>query len=131
MPKHDVILQPGDPVPDDFAGLIREKLGALQLARLQQHGGLVRLSVAAPYVDRKKDAPRVVVDGAFLNELHSIRQDGQALESRIRNLRTKELKDICQQLSIPIRSNASAHEVRAQIMDFIRSADKWTAIEKS
>jgi len=131
VPKHDLILQPGDEIPAEFATLIREKLGAEQLDRLQQHGGLIRFSIAAPYVVRGKHALRVVVDKAFLTELHAIRQDGQALEARIRNLRMLELKGICRQLSIPIRSKATAQEVRAQILDFIRSGDKWQAIAKS
>ncbi len=131
MPKHDVILQPGDPVPAEFVALIREKLGAQQVERLQQHGGLIRLSVAAPYVARQRNAPRVLVDKAFLTELHAIRRNGQELEAKIRNLRMKELKTICRELSIPVRSKATAHEVRAQIVDFIRSEDKWQAIAQS
>ena len=131
MPKCDVVLQPGDEVPADFAALIREKLGRAQLDRLQQHGGLIRLSVAAPYVGRAKDAPRVLVDKGFLTELHAIRRNGQELDAKIRNLRMKELKTICRELSIPVRSKATAHEVRAQIVDFIRSEDKWQAIAQS
>lgn len=131
MPKHDVILQPGDPVPKEFGALIQEKLGSQQVERLQQHGGLIRLSVAAPYVDRKKNAPRVFVNKAFLTELHAIRRNGHELEAKIRNLRMKELKTICRELAIPVRSKATAHEIRAQILDYIRSEDKWQAIAQS
>ena len=131
MPKFDVVLQPGDKVPTEFTTLIRKKLGRAQLDRLQQHGGLIRLSVAAPYVARGKNSPSVYIDRAFLDELNAIRKDDRALESRIRPLRMKELKSICQELSIPVRSNATAHEVRAQIVDFIRSEDKWQAIAQS
>jgi hypothetical protein len=131
VPKHDVVLQPGDAVPAEFADLIRDKLGEEQLCKLQQHGGLIRISVVAPYVARGKDSPTVEVHEDFVKGLYAIRQDRDSLEGRIRNLRIKELKSICRIIDIPIRSKASGQEIRAQIVDFIRSGDKWNAIAES
>src|SRR2546421_22198 len=53
VPKFDLILKPGEPIPEEFAVILHKRLSPAVREKLLKHGGLIRLSVATPYVDRK------------------------------------------------------------------------------
>ena len=126
MPKNDLYLEPGQPVPEEYEALIKEKFGSGVIDKLQQHGGLIRLSITSPYISRKK-IQSVEIDDAYLKHLRAIRSE-DSLEIELRALRVNDVKAICRKLEIPIRSKASGQEIRTHIVDYLRSGDKWDAI---
>ena len=129
MPKFDLVIRPGEPLPEEFASILNKRLSPAFRQKLLKHGGLIRLSVASPYVDRKaaKKTP-VVVDDALMTELESKSKDVEALRLRLLPLAIKQLLEICARLQLPVRSQASSREIREAVVQRLQSGHFWQKI---
>lgn len=132
MPKFDIIVKPGEPLPDEFAQILNKRLSPSLREKLLKHGGLIRLSVASPYVDRKvaKKTP-VVVDASFIAELEADAKDVEIIRTRLQPLAVNQLREICTRLLLPVRSQASSREIREAVVQRIQSEHFWQKISGS
>jgi len=132
VPKFDIILKPGESLPNEFSAILSTRLSPAFRQKLLKHGGLIRLSVASPYVDRKlaKKNP-VVVDDVFMKELEAISKDAAALRLRLQPVPVKKLLEICARLQLPVRSQASSREVREAVIQRLQSGHFWQEISGS
>lgn len=132
MPKYDILLKPGESIPDDIRDFLQHHFKPATLDKLLKHGGLVRVSVAAPYTPgRGKNQKKIAIDETFLNRLHEVQNNAEALQAELATLSIKHLKSLCQLIGQPVRTSASAQELRSQIVTSIRAADFWQRISKS
>jgi gamma-glutamylcyclotransferase (GGCT)/AIG2-like uncharacterized protein YtfP len=132
MPKFDLILKPGEPLPEEFAVILNKRLSQAFSKKLLKHGGLIRLSASSPYVDRKagKMTP-IVVSEAFIAELQANVNDGEMIRARLQSLTIKQLREICDLLHLPVRSQASSGEIREAVVQRLQSGQFWQKISGS
>jgi gamma-glutamylcyclotransferase (GGCT)/AIG2-like uncharacterized protein YtfP len=132
VPKFDLILRPGQSIPEEFDAILSKRLSEDYRKKLLKHGGLVRVSVASPYVDRQKTAKRrVAIDEDFIATLESEGNNPNAVRERVRTLPVKLLSEICHRLRIPVRSAASSREIREAIVQRLNSEHVWRRIAGS
>jgi hypothetical protein len=132
VPRFDLILKPGDAIPDELSAILEKRLSPAFREKLLKHGGLVRISVASPYVDRKSSSKKAfTIDETFIHELESIAQDGEDVRMRLQSLPLKQLRDICRRLDLPVRSNSSSREIREAIIRRLQAGRLWDNIANS
>ncbi len=130
MPKFDMILNPGDPIPEEFAAILSNRLSPKLREKLLRHGGLIRVSVSSPYVERGKQSelPKLVVDDVFVRQLADKSGDTEATRGLLQRLTVKQLNDVCERLRLPMRVKASGREVREEILKRVQSGMVWDRI---
>jgi hypothetical protein len=137
VPKFDLVLRPGEALPEEFDAILSKRLSPDYRKKLLKHGGLVRVSVASPYVERQKTAKfHPAIDEQFVAILESEGNNPNAIRERVRTLPIKLLLEICRRLEVPIRSRASSREIREAIVQRLNSQHVWqriagTATQKS
>lgn len=132
MPKFDLILRPGEPIPEEFDSILSKRLSPDYRKKLLKHGGLVRVSVASPYIDRKKTAkPQVIIDEDFIRALEKEGNNPSVVRESVRTLPIKLLAEICNRLQLPVRSRASSREIREAIVQRLNSEHVWGRIAGS
>ncbi|MGA3171074.1 MAG: hypothetical protein ABSE62_08665 [Chthoniobacteraceae bacterium] len=129
MPKFDLILKPGEPIPEEFVAILNTRLPASYRNKLLKHGGLIRVSVSSPYVERTtKSKTLITVDDGFIAALEAEGNEPEALRARLQPLPVKALNGICVALKLPVRSRASSREVREAIVQRLNSGHVWRRI---
>jgi len=132
VPKFDLILRPGESIPEEFDAILSKRLSPDYRKKLLKHGGLIRVSVASPYVDRQKTAKsHVAIDDHFIATLESGGNNPNAVRDRVRKLPVKLLSEICRRLQVPVRSGASSREIREAIVQRLNSEHVWRRIAGS
>jgi hypothetical protein len=131
VPKFDIILKPGEPLPEEFAPILNRRLSPALREKLLKHGGLVRLSVASPYADRKEAKTPIVVDDTFIAGLEASAKVVEEVRARLQPLAIKHLLEICARLRLPVRSKASSRELREAIVQGLQSGHFWQKISGS
>ena len=131
MPKFDVILQPGEAIPDEFLPVLEKRLSKAAREKLLKHGGLIRVSVASPYVDRRADKQAVEINAEFITRLEGLSRDEVMLRKELTPLKVKDLSAICKLIELPVHSNASSRELREAIIRRLQSGDLWERIARS
>jgi len=132
VPKFDIILKPGEPLPEEFLPILSKRLSPALRQKLLKHGGLIRLSVSSPYVDRKeaRKSP-IVVDDEFIRNLEAKAHDAEAIRLALQPLAVKQLLEICTRLQLPVRSKGSSREIREAVVERLRSGHFWQRISDS
>lgn len=131
MPKFDVILQPGEAIPDEFLPILEKRLNQAAREKLLKHGGLIRVSVASPYVDRKTTRPTAEINAEFIAKLESLSREEASLRAELKPLKIKELLAICKLIDLPTGSKASSREMRESILRRLQSSDVWDRIVRA
>ena len=132
MPKFDLILRPGESIPEEFDAILSKRLSPDYRKKLLKHGGLVRVSVASPYVERQNPAKaNVAIDDDFIATLVSEGNSPNVVRERVRTLPVKLLSEICRRLQVPVRSGASSREIREAIVQRLNSEHIWQRIAGS
>jgi hypothetical protein len=129
VPKFDLILHPGEQPPGEFAAILASRLSADYRKKLLRHGGLVRLSVASPYLERKGGAKgKLSVTMDFIHSIEQRAREGNLARKDLENLSVKQLLEICRYLKLPIRSAASSREIRDSLLQQLQSGLIWGKI---
>jgi len=132
VPKFDLILRPGESIPEEFDAILSKRLSPDYRKKLLKHGGLVRVSVASPYVERQNPAKaNVAIDDDFIATLVSEGNSPNVVRERVRTLPVKLLSEICRRLQVPVRSGASSREIREAIVQRLNSEHIWQRIAGS
>jgi hypothetical protein len=129
VPKFDLILKPGEPLPEEFVPILTKRLSPVLREKLLKHGGLIRLSVSSPYVDRKEAKKHPTqIDDIFMAELEARSKESDVIRSRLELLSIKQLMEIIARLGLPVRSKASSREIREAILQRLQSGHFWEKI---
>lgn len=121
-------MEPGQSLPDDLKQWLVRYFDARHLQRLERLGGRVTLSLVAPYVLRGAIARGITINEQFLETIQGYRKDREALESQLKPLSEKQLREVCRLLAQPVRSSASKGELRAELIRNLQAEDFWQRI---
>src|SRR5260221_3559087 len=126
MPKSDLILNPGDDLPPELAAVLHRRFSADRLAKLHGVGGLVRISLAAPYAAAKH--ADLVMDEAAVERLRTVADDPDKLEKQLRGFTTKQLFEIGRLFEMPLPKSGKQAELIAYIKTRLGSKARWDGI---
>ena len=130
MPKFDFILKPGESIPDELVPVLEKRLTSSLRQKLLKHGGLIRVSVASPYVDRTDRKPAFEIDAAVIIEMEQLASEPEQLREKLAPLTIKQLKQICALLNLPTPSGVSSRETRDAIIRRLQSGHIWEKISR-
>lgn len=129
MPKYDLVLQPGETVPQEVAALISRYMPKGTETRLLKHGGRLRISVTSPYMQSSgKGASAAGLDPDLVKEIQIAKGNTEELYAKLGNLRMNQLKQLCNILEVPVRSSARSQELKGHLVSALQSADIWQRI---
>ena len=123
MPKFDIILKPGEEIPDEFRDLLRNKFDEKNIDKLKRFGGRIQLSLTAPFTDRRHQKKSISVDQDFINKLAVSTTKANELLSKM------TLKQI-RVMIFPSASKTTVEEARKQLVSYLFSNDTWKKISK-
>lgn len=126
MPKHQIFHKAGEPLAEEVKSLVEKYFSRKEAERLERLGGRIQISLAAPYKPKKKEIQ--VIDNEFIEKLKLIRKDTNLLKETFDGLTVKQLKEICNILGQPIRSNAVGEEIKQELIKNLQSEDFWQRI---
>src|ERR1019366_2971248 len=129
MPKHDILIKPGEEIPEIIRSAMRAMFTTKDLEKLTRHGGLVRVSLAAPYSPSKgKSAKRTVVDKNLLDEIEKLKGNREKLEELFSSFKTKALLDLCKLIGMPISKSVNTRELKYQLLTTFQAGHIWNKI---
>lgn len=129
MPKIEIIQTEATPLAPELRDLLSHYFKEAQLLKLERLGGRVLISVAAPYNKLKgKKEEQIKVDDAFIEQLRLISGATEELREQLAKLRVKQLRELAARLKQPVRSKATASEIRAELIKNFQSEDFWRKI---
>ena len=129
MPKHEIFHKPGDQVSEEIRLIIDKYFDPKQARKLERLGGRILISIATPYKRRAKK--EININEEFMSILTSKKRDSDALKSLLDELSIKQLKEVCQEMGHPVRSNATSEEIKRELIRSIQAEDYWNSISKA
>lgn len=129
MPKHEIFHKPGNPVSEEIRLIIDKYFDAKQVRRLERLGGRILISIASPYKRRPKKG--ITINQEFMSILTSKKSDSNALKTLLDELSIKQLKEVSREMGHPMRSNATAEEIKRELIRSIQAEDFWNSISKN
>lgn len=126
MPKHEILHKAGESVSDELKYIIQKYFSQKDIEKLERLGGRVLISVAAPY--KLKSKGKILIDERFVEKLKSSQSDSTALKDTLDQLSVKQLKELCEILKQPLRSNAVAEEIKRELIRNLQSEEYWQRI---
>jgi hypothetical protein len=127
MPKYDIILKPGEQVPEEFKQLLNDKFGEQHLDKLKRFGGRIQLSLTAPFTDRKEQKTQLLIDDSFIKQITSSRK---IADERLGKMTLKQIRELSRFVNFPIASKTTVEEARRQLISYLFSSDTWKKISK-
>ena len=126
MPKHEILHKAGVSVSGELKYIIQKYFSQKDIERLERLGGRVLISVATPYKVKSKE--KILIDKRFVEKLKSSQSDSTALKDTLDQLSVKQLKELCEILKQPLRSNAVAEEIKRELIRNLQSEEYWQRI---
>jgi hypothetical protein len=84
MPKHDILLKPGDKPTEEILSLLRQFFPEKYLTKLERFGGRIQINLAAPFTNRKQQNGTLKIDESFIDKLYTSKTNNKAIkENRI------------------------------------------------
>lgn len=127
MPKFDIVLKPGEKVPEEFKQLLNDKFGEQQLDKLKRFGGRIQLSLTAPFTDRKEQKKKILIDDSFVKQITSSRRTA---DEKLGKMTLKQMRELARFVNFPIASKTTVEEARRQLISYLFSSDTWKKISK-
>jgi hypothetical protein len=127
MPKYDIILNPGEQIPEEFRELLNAKFEEKSIDKLKRFGGRIQLSLTAPFTDRKKQKKRLVVDELLINK---VTLSTEIANEILNKMTLKQIREMAKLVKFPIASNTTVDEARKQLISYLFSEDTWKKISR-
>jgi len=129
VPKHEILRPAGRRLKTDLKEYLLQFFKPTDIQRLELHGGRILISITAPYISRKrKNNGTVNIDNQFIGKLEKVKDSKPKLLEKLDTLTIKQLRQICELIELPIRSNASAYHIRSEIIGHFQAEKLWRGI---
>lgn len=129
VPKHEVHHHAGRLLQTELKESLLKYFNESDIKKLERLGGRILFSITAPYTNRKKrDNHSINIDEDFVRKLESLKNSPDEAQEILDSLTVKNLRMLANLIGQPVRSNATASEIRSEIMRFIQAEDFWYRI---
>ena len=126
MPKHEIIHKAGEPVTKETKWILDRFFALKEVQKLERLGGRILISVAAPY--KTKKTKEMTIDHSFVSNLKTSRNDVAELRNSLDGLTIKQLREVCNLVNQPVRSNATSEEIKRELVRSLQAEDFWRRI---
>ena len=126
MPKHEIIHKAGEPVTKETRWILDRFFSLKEAQKLERLGGRILISVAAPY--KAKKPKEMTIDHSFVSNLKTSRNDVAELRNSLDGLTIKQLREVCNLVNQPVRSNATSEEIKRELVRSLQAEDFWRRI---
>jgi len=126
MPKHEIIHEAGQPVTKETKLILDKFFDLKEAEKLERLGGRILISVAAPY--KVKKPKKMTIDDSFIISLKAKRNDVAELRKGLDVLTIKQLREVCNLVNQPVRSNATSEEIKRELVRSLQAEDFWRRI---
>jgi hypothetical protein len=131
LPKYEIVHPEGKLLDADIKNNLLKYFKNPDIQRLERLGGRILISVTAPYVNRKQKGKNdIVIDNNFVNELDKSKASTKEINSILNKLTISQLRKLSNLMGQPVRSNAKAIEIRAELIKTLQAEDIWQRISK-
>jgi hypothetical protein len=127
MPKFNMILKPGEEIPEEFREILKNKFNEKSIDKLKRFGGRIQISLTAPFTDRKEQKKGLLVDKALIERITSSIEIASEVLSK---MTLKQVREIAKFVGFPISSKTTVEEARKQLVSYLFSNDTWKKISK-
>jgi hypothetical protein len=129
VPKHEIRLMSGQPVPPEVKEILLRFFPKKQVDKLGRLGGRIQFSIAAPGPKRLDPTMKgLFIDESFVGELIAQRSNSEKMRAVLNGMSVRQLKEVCGMLGQPLRSKATKAEIIAEIVTNIGNEDFWRQI---
>lgn len=130
MPKININFDPGSAVSEEWKSFLVDRFGVKGLERLERLGGRLTLSLTVPFVpkDRRRNGPKFDDDELAL--IQGLSKDKKALQGRLEQYDTKNLRLACERLGIAVSKKIPRVEMIAEIVRCLNNDAMWDAISR-
>jgi hypothetical protein len=129
VPKYEIIHPEGNLLNGDLKNLLIKFFKESDLHKIERLGGRISISITAPYSDRRgKKKNNIEINALFIYELQKQKGNIQEINNILTKLNVKELRKLSKSVGQPIRSNANAAEIRAELTKLFQAEDIWQRI---
>ncbi len=127
MPNHDIYLKPGEKLPEPLEGVLKKHFNEKSLTKLERYGGRIRISVTAPFTDRKSQMS-VEINEEFLE---SLQKDPDKASDILKNFTIKQLREVGKKLNLTIATASKSKEILNTIVQYLKAPEQWKGIINS
>jgi hypothetical protein len=127
MPKFNMILKPGEEIPEEFKEIFKNKFNEKSIDKLKRFGGRIQISLTAPFTDRKEQKKGLLVNKALIERITSSIEIASEVLSK---MTLKQIREIAKFVGFPISSKTTVEEARKQLVSYLFSNDTWNKISK-
>jgi IS30 family transposase len=132
MPRVEIHHPERTRLPDELRHLLQARFTPEDLQKLERLGGRVTVSIASPYrASRSGKDAAVQLDDGFYQQLREVSASADDLQQMLQPLTVKQLREVAERLGQPVRSGATAGEIRAGLIRALQSRTIWKAISGS
>lgn len=127
MPNHDIYIKPGDKLPEQIEGMLSKYFNEKSLTKLERYGGRIRISVTAPFTDRKSQKA-VEINEQFLESLQA---NPDKASDILKNFTIKQLREVGKKLNLTIATASKSKEILNTIVQYLKAPEQWIGIINS
>ena len=129
MPKHDMLNPPGHQLTQQTRKMLSKHFSELQIRKLERLGGRITISITAPYAQRNsRRETGVVINEAFLDNVNAVKHSRERLQDILNQLTVRQLRQLGELIRQPLRSSATAGEIRSALIRNFESEALWNGI---
>lgn len=130
MPKHEIIHEAGIPVSNGLKQILLHYFSGEDLQKLERLGGKIQFTITAPYTspEKRKASKTIIIDAEYIKALEELKHDPDKLSENLKNLSVRQLRELCKLVGQPVRSSASASEIRVELVRNFQSQEIWNKI---
>jgi hypothetical protein len=128
MPKHNIILEPGEEIESNLLLVLEKYFTKKDFAKLNKLGGRIQLSITAPFYQRAKENVSREIDEAYISKLT---KNIDFAKAELKEMKKEELVEISKMINLPFQSNANKSEIANRLIEYLESDKNWNAIINS
>ncbi len=128
MPKYEIILKPGQKIPEEFRDILQNHFPEKNFDKLKRFGGRIQISLTAPFTDRKlQKKTNISIDEKLI---HNLAESNEVSTEILSKMTLKQIKELAQFINFPLASNTTVGQARKQLLSYLFSNETWKKISK-
>lgn len=127
MPNYDIHLKPGEKPGEEMVVMLKKHFSDKELTKLERYGGRIRISVTAPFTDRKAQKNIEISEEL----LHSLTSNPDEASNVLKDFTIKQLREVGKKLNLTIASAAKSKEIINIIVQYLKAPNQWKGIINS
>jgi len=127
MPKQTIRHSPGCALSTEIRSVLDQYFEEEEIRKFEILGGTVEFVLSTRHRGIKKK-PKQVIDAKYIEKLRSIAESESDVKSELITLNSKQLREVCARLKLPISSQLTNRNLISSIEGKLLSQKRWRQI---